>query len=196
MNVCRWKWSAPASPSSLGEAFIKLFSTTGADVCYIRLTVAMNGSQRMLTLESVSKDTMTLPFRLFNDSKLLIALRQRESPEARWELLGAGEACEYSLDAPSKPHVLQLVACATDGSLTASWTEPADGEEGAHCLSLEKLDHLHEHAFAEKQGHPTSKLISLPLSAEGERTSEVDDISSPTCDLRSCTPSQPRSVVT
>ncbi|KAL3928092.1 MAG: hypothetical protein SGPRY_002540 [Prymnesium sp.] len=111
--------------------------------------------------------------------------RARESPEARWELLGAGEACEYSLDAPSKPHVLQLVACATDGSLTASWTEPADGEEGAHCLSLEKLDHLHEHAFAEKQGHPTSKLISLPLSAEGERTSEVDDISSPTCDLRS-----------
>ena len=90
------------------------------EVMYLRLTVTMEGSRRELLLRPAvggeggggqgggGQGALRLPYRIVNDSALLLAFKQQGS--AHWDLLGAGEACDTALDLPQGMRALQLAA--------------------------------------------------------------------------------------
>ena len=166
-----WEWSAPISPVNLGDAFIKLFSIDRLDTDYLCLTVTMKGSQRMLEVLSTSGD-VSLPYRLTNESNFLIALRQQGSMRPHWDLLGAGETCEYALDEPSRPHVLHVLArsAAGDWAADSSRALAVEGNTNAG-LSLERLEEL---TTIEMEPHATdvemAQLVELPMVARAGRS--------------------------
>lgn len=85
------------------------------EVLHLRLTVSLQGgNRRTLILHSAVGGKAHLPYRISNDSSLLLAFRQRGCQERQgWELLGSREACVYAWDDPKanggKPE-LQLEA--------------------------------------------------------------------------------------
>eukprot|EP00966_Prymnesium_polylepis_P245708 5683902-Prymnesium_polylepis.2 len=77
----------------------------------------MEGSQRMMQLLPANVSLKQLPYRVANESDLLIAFRQHGC--AHWDLLGGGESCEYIWDDPRATHALQLHASDVTGTAIA-----------------------------------------------------------------------------
>ena len=141
-------WCAAFSPEVLGQVVLKLRPNTDdsglpartqisayeaarangvpvedaipqdVDIVYLRLIISMEGSQRMMQLLPASISLKQLPYRVCNESDLLIAFRQHGS--SHWDLLGGGEACEYIWDDPRATHALQLHAADATGTAIAN----------------------------------------------------------------------------
>ena len=88
------------------------------EIVYLRLIISMEGSQRMMQLLPATTSLKQLPYRVCNESDLLIAFRQHGS--SHWDLLGGGEACEYIWDDPRATHALQLHAADATGTAIAN----------------------------------------------------------------------------
>ena len=119
-----YEWSPGFSPSTVGEAIIKLricphyaaaAEAMGQEerpaVLYLRLTVSMDkvSSRRILVIRPIGGvgGLLRLDYLIKNDSLLLLAFRQ--SGCAHWDLLGAGEAAEYAWDAPLASRHLSVI---------------------------------------------------------------------------------------
>lgn len=79
-----------------------------------------------------------LPYRVRNDSELLVAFRQHGSRQ--WDLLGSGERCPYIWDDSRAAHAIQLHACDASGAAIATSTPEAykfDRSERCPELKLE-----------------------------------------------------------
>lgn len=79
------------------------------EVLYLRCSISMQGCRRHLTLRTANTSKgLKLPYRIVNDSNVLLAFKQPGS--AVWDLLGGGEACSYVLDRPDGERALRLYA--------------------------------------------------------------------------------------
>ena len=69
----------------------------------------MQGCRRHLVLRAAETATgLVLPYRVANDSNMLLAFKQPGS--AHWDLLGCGELCGYVLDLPDGERSLRVYA--------------------------------------------------------------------------------------
>ena len=135
------KWSAPFSPETIGEQVLKLRpaepnTATGVpaderETLYLRCSTSMNGNRRTLLLRAVDVSSgHALPYHVANTSGCLLAFRQVGCEQ--WDLLAAGESCDYVVDAPIAPKQLELRARDPHGR----WVAAQMHEAG---FSLEKL---------------------------------------------------------
>ena len=83
---------------------------------YLVLTVTMKGSQRLLVLKRLTQ--RQLPYKVINRSNSLVAFRQHGCNH--WDLLGAGERCDYTWDDPLGTRALQLHASDAAGAYVAT----------------------------------------------------------------------------
>ena len=130
----RHDWCAPFSPETVGESVLKLRPIEGSGsaaadgaVLYLRLTVTMRGSQRLLLFRALPEGGLPLPYRVSNSSAALLAFRQLGCPH--WDLLGGGEACEYLWDDPTATRALELRS-----------RDPSGLHSAASSVALEKAD--------------------------------------------------------
>lgn len=161
-----WSWSSPVLPNKLGDVFIKLYTMDGVEVDYIRLSVTMNGSQRLLTFHPLTMAQVPLPYRLSNESKSLVAIRQHGVAGPAWELLGAGEACDYVPDASTGPQALDLLACSPYGGLCAESARSAtEGDKQVPGgIPLEKLEEIAEFKMRERGSDGQwARLVEFPI---------------------------------
>ena len=149
-----YDWCEPFSPVSTGEIILKcraLNDATGASggsarqdggaPLYLRLNVSMIGPRRVLVLRPALnvQGQLRLPYRVTNRTTYLLAFCQRGSEQLQehWDLLGAGEACEYTWDRPGGERCLSVLARDAAGA----WHGEASASPVATCApySIEKI---------------------------------------------------------
>ena len=106
-------------------------------VLYLRLTVTMRGSQRLLLFRSLPEGGLPLPYRVSNSSAALLAFRQLGCPH--WDLLGGGEACEYLWDDPTATRALELRSRDPSGSFYSAASSVALEKADARPTALELM---------------------------------------------------------
>ena len=113
----------------------------GSAPLYLRLNVSMVGPRRLLVLRPALnvQGQLRLPYRVTNRTPYLLAFCQRGSEQLQehWDLLGAGEACEYTWDRPGGERCLAVLARDAAGA----WHGEASVTSAATCApySIEKI---------------------------------------------------------
>lgn len=129
-----YDWCAPFSPTKVGESILKLRPAIDSEASgglvgpqhalYLRLIVRMAGSRRSVCIRPAlgSDGKLQLPYRVTNRSQTLLAFCQQgcEGSDDHWDLLGAGEACDFTWDRPSGDRALLVRARDTSGLWAAT----------------------------------------------------------------------------
>ena len=138
--------AAAAAPPEKHEEAASSLGHEG-ECLYLVLTISMQGTQRLLSIapqKVVHK--RSLPYRISNRSDaLLVAFRQAGC--AHWDLLGAGESCDYIWDDPLGTRALQVHASDTGGLYCATSAPDAyklhrQNERDKKCPQLKLQDRI------------------------------------------------------
>ena len=179
---CKYEWSAPFNPNSVGESILKLRPSTehrnlgdrpssSQQAMYLRLTVTMLGLRRLTIIRPMADTTgrVKLPYRISNRSPRLLAFCQKgceHGSDEHWDLLGAGESCDYAWDRPLGAR--SIVVRARD--VSGRWTASTGSGKG---LPLEKvvasLGELKLRRASQQKsdlGEPTAHSIMAQLAPE------------------------------
>ena len=100
----QFAWCAPFSPDA--DAVLKLWPSSmspNTSPLHFQLTIGINEHGTKVAL---LRPATRLPYRLRNDSSLLLAFRQHGA-NGDWEVLGPGESCPYTWDDPHGRHLIQ-----------------------------------------------------------------------------------------